>query len=94
MSTTSLKLPDEIKQLAVAAAKLRGVSTHAFMVEAIQSAASAEKQRAEFVADALEARAKALRSGKGFAAADVHKYIAKRGRGLKAAKPRAKSWLK
>ena len=94
MSTTSLKLPDEIKQLAVKAAKLRGISTHAFMVEAIQSAASTQKERAEFVADALEARAKALRSGRGFAATDVHEYIEKRARGIKATKPRAKSWRK
>lgn len=94
MSTTSLKLPDDVKQLAIAAAKLRGVSTHAFMVEAIQAAASAEKHRAEFVAEAVAARANALRTGKGYASADVHQYIEKRTAGLSASKPKPKSWRK
>jgi predicted transcriptional regulator len=40
MSTTSLKLPDELKQRAVSAAHLQGVSTHAFMVNAIEQAAA------------------------------------------------------
>ena len=35
MSTTWLKLPDELKQRAVAAAAKIGVSPHAFMVHAI-----------------------------------------------------------
>jgi len=39
MATTSLKLPDEVKQLAVAAAKHQGITPHAFMVDAIRVAA-------------------------------------------------------
>jgi hypothetical protein len=31
MSTTSLKLPDDMKQLAAAAARRQGVTPHAFM---------------------------------------------------------------
>lgn len=92
MSTTSLKLPDDIKQLAAAAAKERGVTPHAFMVEAIRSAAVAAKVRAEFVADAQAARTEALKSGKGFPALEVHAYLRARVRGLKAPKPKAKSW--
>jgi hypothetical protein len=92
MSTTSLKLPDDVKRLAAAAAKKRGVTPHAFMVEAIRSAAMAAKLRAEFVADADAARKDALASGTGFAAADVHAYLRARVRGSRAAKPRARSW--
>jgi len=40
MSTTSLKLSDELKQRAVAAAEQKGVSPHAFMVQAIEQAAA------------------------------------------------------
>jgi uncharacterized protein (DUF1778 family) len=40
MSTTSLKLPEDVKQLAAAAAKEQGVTPHAFMVEAIRAAAA------------------------------------------------------
>ena len=44
MSTTSLKLPDELKKRAamVAAAEL-GISPHAFMVGAIRNAADARR---------------------------------------------------
>ena len=92
MSTTSLKLPDDLKRLAIAAAKHRGVTPHAFMVEAIRTVATAEKLRAEFVAEALVARAEAIRSGKGLRAGDVHAYAHARAQGKAAAKPKAKSW--
>jgi len=92
MSTTSLKLPDDVKRQAVAAAKHQGVTPHAFMVDAIRDAAAAAERRAAFVYDAVAARAEAIGSGKGYAAADVHAYIAARARRKRAAKPRARSW--
>ena len=92
MSTTSLKLPDDIKRLAAAAAKEQGVTPHAFMVEAIRNAAVAAKLRAGFVADAQAARTEAMKSGKAFAASEVHAHLRARVRGLKAPKPKAKSW--
>jgi predicted transcriptional regulator len=92
MSTTSLKLPDDVKQLATAAAKERGVTPHAFMVEAIRSVATAAKLRAEFVAAAVAARSDAKASGKGFTASEVHAYVRDRARGQRTSKPKAKSW--
>jgi len=92
MSTTSLKLPDDIKRLAAAAAKEQGVTPHAFMVDAIRTAAVAAKLRAEFVADAEAARSQAMKSGKAFPASDVHAHLRARVRGLKAPKPKAKPW--
>lgn len=92
MSTTSLKLPEEVKQLAVAAAKHQGITPHAFMVDAIRAAATAAERRAEFVANAIASRDESLQSGKGYAAADVHAYLRAKGQGKAAPKPRAKSW--
>ena len=92
MSTTSLKLPDDLKQRAVAAAQTQGVSPHAFMVQAIELAATAAEQRSSFVADALAARKQLLRSGKGYDADAVHGYLKARVAGRKAARPKAKSW--
>ena len=94
MSTTSLKLPDDVKRAAAKAAKHQGVSPHAFMVDAIRSAASAAERRAAFVADAVASRAEVLASGKGYAAADVHAYIRARASGKAATRPRARSWQK
>ena len=92
MSTTSLKLPDDLKARAAAAAKLRGVSTHAFMLDAIQTAATMTEQRASFIADAHAALKQARKSGKGYAADEVHAYLRAKVRGLPARRPKAKSW--
>jgi predicted transcriptional regulator len=92
MSTTSLKLPEDIKQLAVVAAKHQGITPHAFMVDAIRNAAQAAEKRAAFMADAMASRAEALESGEGYIAEDVHAYIHARVRGEAVEKPKAKPW--
>ena len=92
MSTTSLKLPDDVKYRAAVAAKRRGVTPHAFMLEAIRSAVSAAEQRAEFVSEAVSARKAMRKSGTGYRASDVHAYVRARSRGESARKPKAKPW--
>lgn len=92
MSTTSLKLPDDIKQRAVAAAQEQGVSPHAFMVNAIEQAADAAERRAKFVGEALAARDEMLATGKGYDADEVHAYLTARVAGKKVARPKARSW--
>ncbi len=92
MSTTSLKLPEDVKQLAVAAAKQQGVTPHAFMVDAIRAAATNAERRTQFVADAIASRKEAVKSGKGYAAKKVHAYLRSRAQGKSAQKPRAKTW--
>jgi hypothetical protein len=92
MSTTSLKLPEDVKQLAVAAAKRQGVTPHAFMVDAIRAAAAAAEKRAAFVAEATASRAQTLKSGKGYDAAEVHAYVRARAQGKAASRPKARSW--
>lgn len=92
MSTTSLKLPDELKQRAVDAAQELGISPHAFMVDAIRQAAHAVEQRAAFVAQAREARADMLSDGTGYAAEDVRSYMRRRLKDGQASRPEKKSW--
>jgi predicted transcriptional regulator len=92
MSTTSIKLPENLKRRAVAAAETQGVSPHAFMVQAIELAAMAAEQRRSFVVDALAARQQLLKTGKGYDADEVHHYLKARVTGKKANKPKPKSW--
>lgn len=92
MSTTSLKLSDALKQRAAEAAQRQGISPHAFMVQAIEQAATQAEQRAGFVADALAAREHMLTSGEGYEAADVHAWLKARVGDRKAARPQAKPW--
>jgi predicted transcriptional regulator len=91
-STTSLKLPDDVKDRAIAAARNQGVTTHAFMVDAIRLVAIAAEKRAEFVAEAQAARSEMSSSGKGFKADEVHTYLRQRASGKTAPKPKAKPW--
>lgn len=94
MSTTSLKLPDELKQRAAKAAEELGISPHAFMVEAIRRAAEAVEQRSEFVAQALAARADMLQDGVGYEAEDVRAYLRRRIGDEQTPEPDAKAWRK
>jgi predicted transcriptional regulator len=92
MATTSLKLPDSLKQRAAAAARARGVSPHAFMVDAIERAATLAEQRDRFLEEAQAAREETLASGEGYDADEVHAYLAARVAGTKPARPKAKPW--
>ena len=92
MSTTSLKLSDDLKQRAISAATSQGVSTHAFMVNAIEFAATAAEYRANFISDAHSAREQMLSTGKGYDSEDVHAYIQARIQGGNPTKPRTRSW--
>lgn len=94
MPTTSLKLPDELKQRAAKAAQELGISPHAFMVDAIRQAADAVEQRSEFVAQALAARAEMVQSGLGHDADDVRAYLRQRAGDNSTPRPGAKAWRK
>lgn len=91
-STTSLKLPEDVKQLAVAAAAHQVVTPHAFMVDAIRVAAVAAARRAAFGADAIASRTEAIESGQGYSAAEVHAYMTARASDKTVNKPKAKTW--
>lgn len=92
MSTTSLKLPEDLKKRVMAVAQDKGVSTHAFMIQAIAEAAIAAELRAKFIAQAEKARKAARRSGKGYEADTVHEYLRARIRGVAVARPKSAAW--
>ncbi len=92
MSTTSLKLSQDLKNRTAAVARAQGLTPHAFMVGAIEQAAIAAERRAGFVADALAAREVMLKTGKGYAVDEVHAYLRNRIAGKPAKRPKAKSW--
>jgi len=83
VSTTSLKLPDAIKLQAANAAKDLGITTHAFMVEAIKQASINAELRRSFIADANNARNEVLQEGKVHDADNVFKHLKARIAGKK-----------
>ena len=92
MTTTSLKLPADLKKRIAAAARGRGMTAHAFMVNAIEESARAAELRAAFVATAQKARQASLRGGKGYDADQVHEYLQKRLKGERTVRPKAVAW--
>jgi predicted transcriptional regulator len=92
MSTTSIKLPTTLKKRVAAAAAGRGLTSHAFMVQAIEESARAAELRRKFVAAAETARKRLVASGKGYDGDAVHAYIRNRLQGKKPGRPRAISW--
>ena len=92
VTTTSLKLPDEIKARAVAAARLRGITPHAFMVDAIRETAELTERRARLVAEAAATRDRARKTHRGYAAEDVHAYVKDLVAGKNPRKPKMKTW--
>lgn len=92
MTTTSLKLPEELKKRAVSAASELGVSPHAFMVLAIEQATHSAEQRLQFIAEAKSARDEARESGRGLDAEEVHAFLRAKASGKKAGKPKARAW--
>ena len=64
VSTTSLKLTEEIKLQAANAAKELGMTPHAFMVEAIKQASINAEIRRNFIQQASVARVGVMKYGK------------------------------
>jgi predicted transcriptional regulator len=92
MTTTTLKLSEELRKRVAAAVEGTGQSAHAFMVEAIERQTRLAEQRKSFVADALVAREEAHRNGLAYSAGEVHRYMQARARGEKATRPRPRKW--
>jgi len=63
-STTSIKLSETLKKHSATAAKELGITTHAFMVEAIKRATEQQSMRHSFIKDAIESRKTTIKTGK------------------------------
>lgn len=96
MSTTSttLKLPDELKRRIAALVEGTGKTPHAFMVEALEAQTRQAELRQAFVREAGEALDEMDRTGRGYAAKEVHAHMRARVAGQRTPRPKAKAWRK
>lgn len=87
MSTTTIRLADELKQRLAEVAQRSGKSPHAFIVDAIeQTVTQAEADEAfERLADTRWARL--LKSGKSVPFDEASKYLESRAKGEKVGRP-------
>ena len=87
MSTTSLKLPDALKERIQHFAAESNTSAHALMVSALEREVARLQARAEFLAEADAAAADIDAGGPVYALDDVRKYILAKTAGKKPRRP-------
>jgi predicted transcriptional regulator len=91
-ASTTLKLPERLKQRIAPLARSAGKTPHAWMVEALEVHAVLAEKRKTFVADALAAEKEVERTGVAYRAEDVHRYLRARVSGRKAKRPKPARW--
>jgi predicted transcriptional regulator len=89
-STTSVKLPPELKARVAKLAKKTGRSPHSLVVEAVERYAAHEEKMEAFVKAALAADADVEAGGEVYRAEDVHGWLERLTSGKRA--PRPKPW--
>jgi predicted transcriptional regulator len=85
-STTSLKLPDALKTTIAKVAAFEGKTSHALMVDTLQSAMEDALARQQFYIEGEASYQNALRTNSVFSGADVKAYALARAAGGKPAR--------
>ena len=90
MSTTTIRLPEELKARIAAAAERAGTTTHGFILEAIAEKAELEERRANFDQVAEERFARVVATGKTIPWNEMRGYLEDRLAGKPAKRPAAR----
>lgn len=90
MTTTTIRLPEDLKARVAAAAKRSGTTAHGFILEAIAEKTRQAESRADFDAVAEERYAGIVSSGKAIPWAEMRKYLEARVSGEPARRPVAR----
>lgn len=87
MSTTTIRLSDELKARVAAAAKRAGTTSHNFILEAIAEKADQEERRGEFDETAERRYMEIVASGKTIPWPEMRRYLEDRLAGKRATRP-------
>ncbi len=90
MSTTTIRLPDELKARIAAAAKHAGMTAHGFILEAIAEKTEQAERRADFDAIAEDRYAGIVATGKTIPWQEMRAYLEARMAGKAAKRPAAR----
>lgn len=91
MSTTTIRLPQQLKKRITRAAERAGTTAHSFIIETLAEKADREERKLDFLDTADERFERAAASGRTVAWKDMRGYLERRISGKKAAKPKARS---
>jgi predicted DNA-binding protein len=92
MSTTTLRLPQELRERVAKLAEESGTTAHGFMLEAIAERVANEELRHEFLAVGKDRLANMLTSGLGLEWAEMRDYLGERAAGHAPTAPEIKRW--
>lgn len=81
MSTTTIRLPEELKARVAKAAARAGTSPHSFILEAIAEKTEQAERRADFYAEADQRWAEFLETGESIPWEEMRRYLMARVRG-------------
>ena len=90
MSTTTIRLPEELKARVAAAAKRSGTTTHNFILEAIAKKTEQDDLRADFDAVAEHRYARIVATGKTISWQEMRGYLEDRLAGNEVKRPVAR----
>lgn len=90
MTTTTIRLPEELRARVQLAAKRAGTTTHGFIIEAIAEKTEQETLRQSFEAEANQRYARILATGKTISWNDMRDYLKASAGGGKAVRPVAR----
>lgn len=90
MSTTTIRLSDELKARVARAAQQAGVSPHSFILEAIAQKAEQAERQAAFEQEAESRYARLLQTGRSIPWADMRRYLQEQAEGGRAKRPAAR----
>lgn len=91
MSTTTIRLPDELRARIETVAAARGSTVHAFMLEAIAEATERMEQRQDFEAEAERRLRHMQETGEHLTTEDLRGYAQALARGDKPARPKPRA---
>lgn len=90
MSTTTIRLTDDLRERIARAAERAGTTSHNFILEAIAEKAELAEQRDNFLSVAESRYSAIVQSGRTISWADMQRYLEDRVAGKKATRPVAK----
>ncbi len=90
MSTTTIRLPEDLKERVSQAADRAGTTSHGFILAAIAEKVDREELRGDFNAVAEHRYAEILATGKAVPWSDMRRWLEDRVAGKKAARPVAR----
>ena len=90
MSTTTIRLPVDIKARIAQVASMANTNAHSFILQAITDKLDVAERQADFLVTAQQRYAKIAVTGHAIAWADMRHYLQERASGKPEAKPKAR----